>query len=307
MTHAGSRLVARRVIVAVLLAGALLTGCGPGARQSLRRQPAPVRLSFGYDRSSPLGYVDRGVVDHRGPVAIHDVSYVSNGARVEGYLVERRGTQRRPGIVLVHGSGGDRTQLLGAAVELAERGTVALTITEPSTAHPPARATNIAALLAQSRSTEVRDVVAVRRAGDVLESLPSVLPRRLGYLGWSAGAKTGAFVAASDRRFQALALLSGGADKVSAFVSAAPPSLRPLVRRQLGSIDPLRYVAFARPGTLLLEDGTRDTIVPHRALLNMIHAAPRGTVVRWYAADHGLNVAAYRAAFAWITKELGTH
>jgi dienelactone hydrolase len=36
----------------------------------------------------------------------------------------------------------------------------------------------------------VRDVLAVRRAADVLDSLPTVAANRIGYLGWSAGAKT---------------------------------------------------------------------------------------------------------------------
>jgi dienelactone hydrolase len=148
-------------------------------------------------------------------------------------------------------------------------------------------------------------VIAIRRGADVLQSLPSVAPRKIGYLGWSAGAKTGAYVAASDQRFRALALLSAGADQLAAFVAAAPPALRPLVKQQLGRIDPLRYIAAARPGTVLLEDGTRDKVVPHRALLNMIDAAPPGTIVRWYPAGHGLNNAAYREAFAWLVNKLG--
>jgi dienelactone hydrolase len=147
-------------------------------------------------------------------------------------------------------------------------------------------------------------VVAVRRAADMLASLPNVDRRRIGYLGWSNGAKTGAFVAASDRRFKALVLLSGGADTLAQFVAAAPAALRPLVRRQLGLVDPLRYVALAPAGTLLLEDGTKDNEVPHRALLNMVHAAPAGTLVRWYPAGHALNAAAYRAAFAWLATKL---
>ena len=207
---------------------------------------------------------------------MHDVSFVSRGERVNGFLVEEAGTARRPGIVVVHGSGGDRSELLTAAVTLARRGAVALTITEPSSAHPPPPPTSNSQLLSESRATTQRDVIAVLRAEDVLASLPTVDAERLGYLGWSAGAKTGAFVAASDPRVRALALLSAGADKLSAFVAAAPASLRPQVRRVLGSVDPLRYVARARPGTLLLEDGRQDAVVPHEALENMIEAAPHG-------------------------------
>jgi hypothetical protein len=38
--------------------------------------------------------------------------------------------------------------------------------------------------------------------------------------------------------------------------------------------------------------GRRDAIVPRAALLNIVHAAPRGTIVRWYDAPHALDRAA---------------
>jgi predicted esterase len=104
---------------------------------------------------------------------------------------------------------------------------------------------------------------------------------------------------------RALALLSAGAEALSSFVAAAPKAVRPLVRRELGSVDPLRYAALARPGTLLLEDGTRDEIIPRTALENMIHAAPPKTVVRWYPAGHALNARAYDEALSWLLARLG--
>ena len=298
-----------RTLTLVLTMPLALAACGqttPAATTSTVAaggQPA-AQQAFVYDTSRPLRFVDRGVVAKRGQIGVHNVSFVSRGERVNGFLVEKAGTGRRPGIVVVHGAGGDRSELLTAAVTLARRGAVALTITEPSSAHPPPAPTSNSELLSESRSTTQRDVIAVLRAEDVLASLPTVDASRLGYLGWSAGAKTGAFVAASDPRVGALALLSAGADKLSAFVASAPAGIRPEVRRVLGSVDPLRYVARARPGTLLLEDGRQDAVVPHEALENMIEAAPHGTVVRWYAAGHALTAAAYSDAFAWLLAKL---
>jgi dienelactone hydrolase len=291
-------------LVPFALAVCLLAGCGGSNQHEAKAPSAPARLTFDYRTGSPLGYVDRGVVAHVGPVTVRDVGYLSSGARVDGYLVEPAGSQSRPGVVLVHGSGGDRRQLLGAAVALAQRGTVALTITAPSSSHPPAPATSVPKLLAETRTATQRDVVAVRRGADLLVSRPDVDRGRLGYLGWSAGAKLGTFVAASDDRFKALALLSVGADKLSAFVAAAPPRLRPMVKRQLGIVDPIRYVAFARPGTLLLEDGERDTIIPHAALLNIVRAAPPHTTVRWYPLGHELDSGAFTDAAAWLAQRL---
>ena len=163
-------------------------------------------------------------------MALHDVSFRSGGRRVDGYLVLPPGNGRRPAVVLVHGSGGDRSELLPLAVWLAARNVVTLTITEPSTSCPPRRRPAPRSLT-RTRDAQVRDVVAVRRAVDVLQSLPTVDPKRIGYVGWSSGAKTGALVAASEPRVKALVLLSAGADRLSAFVKAAPPGLKRATRR----------------------------------------------------------------------------
>jgi dienelactone hydrolase len=281
-------------------------GCGGSKHASSTSSTAPASstLAFEYDNAAPLGYFDKGVILRNGGVAVHNVSFRSGGRQVEAFLVERPGKQRRPGIVLVHGGGADRTELLGDAVALAHLGFVALAITAPSSSDPPPQPTSVRQLVSESKAVTVDDVVAVRRAADLLASLPAVDGKRLGYLGWSNGAKTGAFVAAADSRFRALALMSAGADKLAAFVKAAPAGQKALVQRGLGSVDPLRYIALARSGTLLLADGRRDTVVPRKALMNMIDAAPKGTVVRWYDAGHELNASAYHAAFAWLASKL---
>jgi len=287
-------------LVAVAVATA---GCGT-SKHSSPPSASPRSGVFAYDASTPLRYVDRGRVNtHDSALAVHDVAFTSSGRRIDGYLVVPPGRGRKPAVVFVHGSGGDRTELLAQAGMLAVRGVVGLTITAPS-ATAQSSATTPGQLLGEMRATSVADVVAVRRAVDVLRSLPYVDPNRIGYLGWSAGARTGALVAAAEPRLRALVLLSAGAAPISAYTAAAPPTLRPQVRQELGSVDPIRYVARARPGSLLLEDGRRDSIVPHTALLNIVRAAPRGTLVHWYDAPHELDRAAYRDAFAWLTRKL---
>jgi dienelactone hydrolase len=290
--------VDRPRLIWTLALAIVVAGCGSSS--------SPPRRSsvFSYDAAAPLRYVDHGRVNTRKyPLAVHDVSYTSGGRRVASYLVLPPGRGRHPAVVFVHGAGGDRRELLVQAGWLAARNVVTLTITAPSATRRSLPATP-AEILAETRATAVADVVAVRRAVDLLRSLRVVDPRRIGYVGWSAGARTGAVLAAVEPRLRALVLLSAGAARVSRYVAAAPPSLRAQVRRVLSSIDPLRYVARARPGSLLLEDGRRDEIVPRYALLNVIHAAPRGTAVRWYDTAHALDRKAYRDAFAWLARKL---
>ncbi len=284
-------------VTACLALAALLAGCG-----STNGIP---HLTFGYDTSAPLGYVDRGRINQPTyPIAVHDISFRSGNLQIAGFLLLPPGKGRRPAVVFVHGAGGDRRELLAQAAWLAARNVVTLTITEPSTSNPPAQVTTESEFVRQVRDVQIRDTVTVRRAVDVLESLPEVDPQRIGYLGWSAGAKTGAFIAASDRRVKALVLLSAGAATLAEFVANAPPPLQSSVRQILGSVDPIRYIAGARSGSVLLEDGTKDEVVPHSALLNIVHAAPSGTTVHWYKAKHALDDAAYHDAFVWLAGKL---
>lgn len=283
--------------MACVVLAALLTGCGSST--------GITRLTFGYDASAPLGYVDRGRINQPAyPIAIHDVSFHSGNLQIDGFLLLPPGKGPRPAVIFVHGAGGDRRELLAQAAWLAARNVVTLTITEPSTSSPPAQTTTEAAFVRQVRDEQVRDIVTVRRAVDVLQSLPEVDAQRIGYLGWSAGAKTGAFLAASDRRVKALVLLSAGAAPLAEFVANAPPTLQSSVRQILGSVDPIHYIAAAKPGSVLLEDGTKDEVVPHSALLNIVHAAPSGTTVHWYKAQHALDNAAYHDAFVWLAGKL---
>ncbi len=98
--------------------------------------------------------------------------------------------------------------------------------------------------------------------------------------------------------------MSGGALPVSDYAKVAPAELRADIRTSLRAVDPLRWIARARPGTLLLEDGRHDEVVPRRALLALAHAAPSGTTVRWYDAGHRLDRKAVRDQTAWLLKRL---
>jgi hypothetical protein len=121
-----------RRLTLVLSAVALLAGAGGAAGTNIPR------LDFAYDAKAPLAYADHGLA--RGTQGrVHDVSFRSQGRTVQGYLVLPAGAGRHAAVVVVHGSGGDRRELLDRAKALAARGIVALTITEPSSSSPPGR------------------------------------------------------------------------------------------------------------------------------------------------------------------------
>ncbi|HEX3267425.1 MAG TPA: hypothetical protein VHQ98_05540 [Gaiellaceae bacterium] len=292
------RLVLCGIAACLLL---VATGCGGSSEQS----QSPARSPFAYDSARPLRFVDRGRVNTRYPIAIHDVSYTAGRDRIAAFLVlPPSGGKRLPAVIYVHGSGGDRKQLVVPATWLASRHTVGLVITAPSaTAPAPAGGSPNAELRRQARLEE-RDVIAVRRGIDLLRGRADVDPSRIGYVGWSAGARTGAIVAGVEPRLRTVVLMSGGATPISSYAARAPASLRPAIRRYLGAVDPLRYVPRATGSALLLQDGRRDQIVPRSALDALAHAAPSGTSVRWYDADHGLNAKAYHDQLVWLAQKL---
>ena len=160
------------------------TGCGASKESGTSSTP------FSYDAGSDLHYVDRGVVNHGYPIAVHDVAYTSDGQRIDAMLAVPPGKGPFPGVVYLHGTGGDRTELLVPATWMAARGVVALTITMPEQS-PPATGTASQKLVAQ-RKAAVATVVAARRAVDLLQSLPQVDDDRIALVGWSSGERRSA-------------------------------------------------------------------------------------------------------------------
>ena len=282
----------RRIVPLLLLLLALASAAGAAT--------AP----FAYDASQPLVILDAGRVNSNYPVAIRSVSYASGGRRVEAFLALPPRAGRRAAVVYLHGSGGDRRQLLVPAVWLAGRGAVTLAITAPSAGARMPNGLSPVKKLEWERGVAVGDVIAVRRAIDLLRARPDVDPARIGYVGWSAGAKTGALLAGAEPRLRAIVLMSGGSPPLADYVSRTPPGLRDDVRRILGDVDPLRWIAKGRPGSLFLQDGTKDTVVPHSALVRLSQAAPERTKVVWYLVGHALNSKAYRDQLAWLTQKL---
>ena len=211
---------------------------------------------------------------------------------------------KHPAVVLMHGSGGDRRELLGLAATLAARGIVGMTIDSPvarlQTKTLPA---GLAGLRRRNALLE-QEVVDLRRAVDVLRSRPEVDPARLGFLGFSAGARSGAILSGVEPRIGSFVLISGGADPVSAYVRGAGPALRKQIVPLLQEVDPLRWIHYARPNTIFFEDGRRDEIVPRRALIALIGAAPKPQRVRWYPSGHSPNGREQADALAWLGERL---
>ncbi len=290
--------------LAAILALLLACAAGCGNERAAPDDGATVAARFAYDTDAPLRFVDRGRINRDYPIAVDDVSYSRpDGSVVDGFLVVPPGSGPFPGVVYLHAAGGDRTQLLVPATWLAARGVVALTITTPTVTLDSSNGSEAA--LRRERDAAVAAVVAARRAVDVLQSLPSVDASRIGLVGWSAGARTGAIVAGVDARIRAFDLISGGATPIAEYANEAPADLREALVRELGAVDPLQLVALARPGTILLQNGRNDTVVPRSALEALATAAGAAAELRWYDHDHAPTNETYHDGLEWLAAKLG--
>ena len=288
--------MSRRVL---LLAAICLAGCGSQPTETAPK-PKPRGL-FAYHASAPLGIRTGRVLNPGSPVRVRDFSYASpRGGRVSALLVlppRARGAGPFPAVIYMHGAGRDRTELLPFAVALANKGFVALTLSSPRV-QPRSGIEGVR----QFRDFYAHDVVNVRRAVDVLRSLPQVRDSALGYVGFSYGAILGGILSGVEHRIRAFDLMSGGANLGSS--SGVPPRYRREVTRLLDSVDPGRYVGRAAPSHLFFQDGRHDEVASHRSLVALYQAASEPKRIRWYDTGHTLNARAVDDQLAWLEEEL---
>src|SRR5205085_12002784 len=112
----------------------------------------------------------------------------------------------------------------------------------------------------RERATWIRNVVDIRRGIDFLAGRPEIDSKRLGYVGFSFGADTGAILAAVDHRFKAVVLASGGATQLDMLkpggffyrkVSAAKRAA--YVKAAIEPFEPMRYAAHVAPTAVFFQ------------------------------------------------------
>jgi dienelactone hydrolase len=285
----------------LLALAAALAGCA-GDDGATSTTTTPTADPYAYDASAPLRFRDVGRINRNSRLQVRDVVFAgADDQPVRAYLVRPPGEGPYPAVIYLHGAGGDRVELLGIAAWLAARGAVALTVDAPP---PPEQEQNggIEALR-RERNHEIRAVVDVRRAVDLLQSLPQVDDDRIGLVGFSAGARSAAILAGVEHRIGALVLWSGGAEPVEAYAEGVGPDLRAEVVDVLTDVDPLRWVAQSE-SELLFQNGEADEVVPKEALERLYEAAPEPKEIRWYPAGHVLDTPAFRDQLDWLTEKL---
>jgi uncharacterized protein len=285
----------------LVLAAALLVGCGGGGNEE------SVPAQFAYDDSKPLEAVVKPTSYGTYEIRVDDVSFSGPGdTRLDGFLLTPSRTEgRHPAVIFAHGAGGNRQELLDQAMQMAEEGTVALTL---NMIYSPERARPLPEGLEGVRANsnlEADAVREVRRSVDFLQSLDSVDDDEIGYVGWSQGARMGALISGVEHRIKAFDLVAGGAAPVSEYVKHAPDGLQDELTTILERTDPIHFVGLAEPSELLFQDGRQDEVVPEDALEALAEAGSEPKEVRWYQAGHVPSERMWTESRTWLADHLG--
>jgi dienelactone hydrolase len=215
----------------------------------------------------------------------------ANGETVPGLLSlppGAEGAKPAPCVLLLHGLGGSKGQMLLPALALARRGyaTLAIDIAGHGERARIGGKEPSAYTLAEMRQGAAQTVVDLRRAVDFLTTRPEIDKKRLGFVGVSLGGILGGVFVADEPRVRAACLWAAGGDWGKLVITSAHPTVQKLraagtitadaaaIEAQMAEVDPARTAGRIAPRPLLMINGDRDTIVP-RACTDALFAAAR--------------------------------
>src|SRR5215470_9576428 len=185
----------------IAVAGALAAAAGTGGRAMAAGETGPQAGLFAYDAKADLEFRETGA-EKRGAATVRDVTFgaIPGGPPIKAYLVVPDGPGPFAGVLWVHWLGEpkttNRTEFLDEAAALAPRGIVSLLV-DAMWSVPDWYKNRVPE---QDYDNSIRQVVALRRAMDLLASRPGVDRARLGFVGHDYGGMYGMIAAGLDQR-----------------------------------------------------------------------------------------------------------
>jgi cephalosporin-C deacetylase-like acetyl esterase len=228
----------------------------------------------------------------KGPQAVttYRISYSgAKGTPVPGIFmapVSASAATPVPCVLLLHGLGGSKADVLLLGIALARRGYASFAIDIAGHGERP----RIGGKPVNKLTTgEMHDLVAVtavdlRRAVDFIETRPEADKKRIGFLGISLGGIIGGLFAGNEPRLQAVALWAAGADWGRLFATSQHPfaiefrktngvTSAEALQKTFADVDPLSAITKLAPHPLLLINGINDMIVPRSCADLLFNAA----------------------------------
>jgi dienelactone hydrolase len=266
---------------------------------------------FAYDAGQPLDIV-RSAASSRTGLVRDELEYNSpKGGRVPAYLIRPEAEGSYPGLVLMHGSGGSRNDLVMPGYDYARLGVIVLLISAPpARTDPPGP---FITLTAADADAQIQLIVDLRRAVDVLIEVGADADR-IGYLGYSYGAAMGAGLAGIEPRIRAFVLDVGdgglvshltGPDDAAGELTHLTPAERDAWLTAMEPIEPLYFVRHAQASDLLFQSGRFDELIPVVDAERLHETASEPKTVAWYDSGHVLPEQAWCDGADWLRERLG--
>jgi uncharacterized protein len=285
----------RRAVLAFFLV--LAAGCGGDGGGRARPVGDELAKQFAYDRSSPLGLETQDLLQRSG-VVLEALTYKTpHGGVVPAFIVRPDDGNPHPAVVVAHGAGQTREDFLSLAVTLARRGVAAMTFTAAAERSTRADVQSGTESFEVDVQLAIDDVLALRRALDVLVAQEFVDGERLGVIGFSRGGQPAGIAAAVDERVDAVVLAATRARPSRMFTLAEN-------RKLYRALDLAEYVGHIAPAVVLVQGGTLDGVIPSGEVRELARLSSEPKRVRWYKAGHLLNAAAFREQVQFLVEEL---
>ena len=279
---------------------------------------AELRQMFGYEQTLPLDVKEVGIEDQSG-ISVRDISYLSpKGGRVTAYLVVPPGKGKFAGVIFMHPRPGSRNTFLSEALSLARADAVSLLIDAPfSRSGESKRDFDPTVTKANDdRDIYIQTIVDLRRGVDLLLSRSDIDPKRIGFIGHSYGAHTGAILAGVEKRIKAFVIMAGSPSLTEFLRTSTIPAIaetrNTLTKEQqenyfntLASVDPINYIGHVAPSALFLQFGKNDRYPTEEKATLYAKAASDPKLVKTYDAGHELNDEARRDRAEWLRKQIG--
>jgi len=283
-----------------------------GPRQSVQTTIKGVDViqmdeTFSYNQKIPLNQEEVGI-EYRNDVSVHDISYAGvKGGRIRAYLVAPTGKGPFGAVIFLHSGPGSRSSFLDEAITLAKANAICLLIDAPW-----ANGLEFGKR-ASGRPEDVRDWFVeiakdLRRAVDLIFSLPNVDINRIAFVGHSMGALFGGILSGVDNRIKASVLMAG----VGSFTDVAQLNMPTLSGSELKKyktimepIDPARYIKNAAPSALFFQFGLQDVFFSRQKFLDYYEVSSFPKSIRWYNADHySLNEVGRSDRIEWLKERI---
>jgi cephalosporin-C deacetylase-like acetyl esterase len=281
----------------------------------LLAQDAALLRHFDYDQKAPLGIQESGV-EHRGDVAVHDISYASpKGGRVPAYLVVPEGKGPFAAVIWGHwympGSEFlNRKEFLAEAVALAPAGVVSLLPDGPIAR--PGHVQDNTPLNEDQITYRVQAIVDMRRGADLLLARQDVDRKRLAYVGHSYNAEVGALLSGIDKRFKVFVLMAGSLSDDVEFKAKEIQEYRQKVGAEkfdafaakYSWLDAGKYVSHAAPAVVFLQYGSQEKFLNPERDREYAASVSEPKRFKLYDAPHALNAEARRDRIAFLIEQL---